>query len=174
MSQKNNLSTPQKAGATGLALAAMVAIATPFIGSWEGKRNTPYRDVVGVWTVCYGETRNIDINRRYSDAECDALHEKGVAEFGKAVAKLSPEIVEYPAQWAAHTSIAYNIGIGAYRKSSMRRLFNAGDHRSACRAIRRYKYAGGRVIKGLQLRREGDDKRVGEYELCLFGVKPNQ
>ena len=37
-----------RGGIAAAALAAMVAIATPFVGSWEGKRNTPYLDSVGV------------------------------------------------------------------------------------------------------------------------------
>jgi len=40
------------------AAAALIAL----VGAWEGKRNDPYRDIVGVWTVCYGET-NVAMRR---------------------------------------------------------------------------------------------------------------
>ena len=54
----------------------MVAIAAPFIGMWEGKRNNPYLDSVGVKTVCYGETR-VPM-RHYTDAQCTALLENAL------------------------------------------------------------------------------------------------
>lgn len=163
--------TPKKAGAVAL-MAAMVAVATPVVATWEGKSNTPYRDAVGVTTVCYGETR-VEM-RRYSDEECRALLAKGLEEFGAAVSEASPGIENSAYEWAAHTSFAYNVGIGAYRSSSVRRLFNAGDRVAACRFMRRYKYAGGRVLAGLVYRREGEGRRIGEAELCLAGAVPAQ
>nr|WP_241482183.1 hypothetical protein [Leisingera sp. ANG-Vp] len=36
-----------------------LASAVSFIGQWEGLRTEAYRDVVGVWTVCYGETKGV-------------------------------------------------------------------------------------------------------------------
>lgn len=152
--------------------AAMLAIATPFVGEWEGKRNSPYADAVGVKTVCYGETR-VEM-RRYTDRECEELLAIGLTDFGSQVAQLSPGIERSPYEWAAHTSFAYNVGIGAYGRSSVRRLFNAGDRVGACRFMTQYKYAGGRVLAGLQYRREGDGKRIGESELCLVGAIPAQ
>lgn len=157
-----------KKGMAAVALAAMLAIATPFVADWEGKRNDPYIDAVGVKTVCYGETRVA--MRRYSDGECLVMLRDGVEEFAREVAKAAPGIEASPYEWAAHTSLAYNIGVGAYRSSSVRRLFNAGDRVGACRFMRRYKFGGGRVITGLVYRREGEGKRVGEYELCLVGA----
>ncbi|MEN3973126.1 lysozyme [Sphingomicrobium sp. XHP0235] len=160
-------STVKKGGAAA-AIAAMLAIATPFVAGWEGKSNTPYFDSVGVKTVCFGETR-VEM-RRYTDAECNALLRKGLEEFGAKVARLSPGIEDSPYEWAAHTSFAYNVGTGAYGKSSVRRLFNEGDRIAACRFMSRYKYAGGRVLAGLQYRRDGEGKRIGERELCLVGA----
>ena len=55
----------------------------------------------------------------------------------------------------------------------MSRLFNAGERVGACRFMRKYRYAGGRIIKGLVYRREGHGERIGEYELCLAGAVPN-
>ncbi len=48
------------------------------VGAWEGKRNDPYKDIVGVPTVCYGETR-VQM-RRYSDAECKDMLADGLAD----------------------------------------------------------------------------------------------
>lgn len=152
----------------GAALAAMLLVATPFVATWEGKSNVPYLDSVGVRTVCYGETR-VEM-RRYSNAECDALLRDGLEDFGQEVARLAPGIEQSPFEWAAHTSFAYNIGTGAYARSSVLRLFNAGDRVGACRFMTRYKYAGGKALAGLQYRREGRGQRIGESELCLAGA----
>jgi lysozyme len=37
--------------------AETLKIAVPFIAQEEGKRNKAYKDIVGVWTICYGSTR---------------------------------------------------------------------------------------------------------------------
>lgn len=166
---KTGSSNAQKAGVVG-GLAAMMAIAAPFITSWEGKKNDPYVDSVGVKTVCIGETRVA--MRRYTDAECLAMLEKAIPEYALPVAAASPGIENSKYEWAAHTAFAYNVGVGAYNKSSVRKLYNAGDYVGACRFMRQYNKGGGRVIMGLQYRREGKDYRIGEYELCLAGAIP--
>lgn len=160
-----------KGKAIGGLLAAMVAIATPIYVGWEGEKTLPYRDLVGVWTVCSGDTRNVVPGIRVSEGECRFRTQRILAEFGEGVQVMSPGIEDNPKQWAAHTIFAANVGLGAYSRSSVRRLFNAGDHRGACRAIRLYDKAGGRVVRGLKNRREGTDTMIGEYELCLMGVK---
>lgn len=159
----------KKAGLVGsatLALAALVSI----LGTWEGKSNDPYLDSVRVKTVCYGETR-VEM-RHYTDAECKVMLEEGAAEFLEAVRTRNPRIVEDPYQWAAHASLAYNIGIAAYNRSSVASLYAAGREREACQYIAKYRLAGGKVLRGLVLRREGDPQRLGEVELCMKGMEP--
>lgn len=159
--QKRNYA---KGGAGALALAAMAAM----LGTWEGKRNDPYRDVVGIRTVCYGETRVV--MRHYSDRECAMMLVSAAKPFLIKVAQINPRLQQKPLEWAAHATLAYNIGVGNYAKSTTARLFYNGQDAAACRAIGRYVYAGGRPWKGLVLRRNGDRTRYGEIELCLSGV----
>ncbi|MFC3097389.1 lysozyme [Alteraurantiacibacter palmitatis] len=146
------------AGLVGSVLAAL-ALAVATIAPWEGKRNEPYRDPIGILTVCYGETR-VPM-RRYTDAECTAMLESGAAGFMEGVRRRNPGIVEYPHQWAAHTSLAYNIGQSAYDRSSVARLFAEGRQVEACRFMNRFVYAGGKKLRGLERR------RAAEVELCL-------
>lgn len=146
------------AGIGGAALAAL-ALAVATIGPWEGKRNEPYRDPIGVLTVCYGETR-VPM-RRYSDAECWAMLEVAAAGFLEGVRRRNPGIAQHPHQWAAHTSFAYNVGLGTYGRSSVARLFEQGRQADACRFMGRYVYAGGQRLRGLVRR------RAAETELCL-------
>lgn len=153
--------TALKHGGIGAAaMTAMIAVASPIVGQWEGKRNHPYRDLIGIVTVCYGETRGVQ-NRFYSDAECRAMLDEAVGDFGQAVAERNPALVEHPHQWAAATSLAYNIGKSAYARSTVAKRFGAGRWRSACDNFLAWKYAGGRVVRGLL------NRRKAERELCL-------
>jgi len=154
----------------GGALAAMIAIATPLFVSMEGEELSAYKDVVGVVTICSGDTRNVYMGMRLTKEQCRQRTDNILNEYGTDVQKLSPGIENSPYEWAAHTIFAANIGVGAYGRSSIRRLYNAGDYRGACRAMRLYDKAGGRVIRGLVNRREGTATMIGEYELCLGGA----
>lgn len=142
------------------AVAGLIALTA----QWEGKSNTPYRDVVGVWTVCYGETRVA--MRQYSDAECREMLADGLADFAGPVLARNPELAGHDPQIVAATSLAYNIGSAAYARSGVARLFSAGHWRSACDAFARWNRAGGRVIHGLTRR------RAAERAVCLRNIPP--
>lgn len=144
------------------ATAAAVPVAVYFIGPWEGLSRDPYTDIAGVRTVCYGETR-VEM-RRYSDAECLAMLNKAVEGFANQVLQCTPILANHPYQLAAATSLSYNIGIGAYCRSTAARLFNSGDLRSGCNAMTLWNKAGGRVVQGLV------NRRKAERELCLTGL----
>jgi lysozyme len=142
--------------------AAAATLMVALIGGFEGKRNDPYLDIVKVPTVCYGETRVA--MRRYSDAECDDMLANGIADFAGPVLQRNPELAGHTPQLAAATSLAYNIGVGNYRKSRVAREFSAGRWRRACDAFLSWRFAGGREVAGLVRRRQS------ERALCLRGV----
>lgn len=165
-------------GGAAIALLALVAM-------WEGKSNDPYRDIVGVWTVCYGET-NVRM-RAYSDAECDEMLADSLDGYARGVLEVTPGLRGHPHQTIAATSLAYNIGQSAYSRSTARRLWNAGDMAGGCRALTRYnkvrvpasqvaRYrargerctSSGEVwyctVRGLTRRREA------EYRVCMTGL----
>jgi len=153
--------TPKKAAGGA---AAALALAVGLIAPWEGKENDPYRDIVGVWTVCYGET-NVKM-RRYTDAECTSmLRQRLSQDYIKPVLTCAPDLIFYPNAAAASASLAYNIGSAGFCKSTAARLFNAGDIRGGCNAIARFNKAGGRVIPGLV------NRRRDEVALCLKDAK---
>lgn len=142
-------------GGAGIA-ATLIAL----VAAWEGKSNDPYRDLVGVWTVCYGET-NVPM-RRYSSAECEAMLADSLDAYANDVKRLTPHLKGN--QLVAATSLSYNIGVGAYARSTVRRRFNAGDLRGGCEAFLMWTKAGGREVKGLRKRREAERK------VCLAGL----
>jgi lysozyme len=144
------------------AITAAVPVAVYFIGPWEGRRNDPYTDIAGVRTVCFGETR-VEM-RRYTDAECLTMLNKAVEEFAGKILQCTPILANHPYQLAAATSLSYNIGIGAYCRSTAAKLFNSGDLRSGCNQFARWRKAGGVVVQGLV------NRRKAETELCLTGL----
>ncbi|ENS2749299.1 lysozyme [Salmonella enterica] len=148
--------------------AGAVAIAAAMLGGHdglEGRRYIPYRDVAGVLTVCDGHTgKDIIPGKRYTDAECDALLDK---DLKRVKAQVDPLIkVSIPeSERAAFYSFAYNVGTGAFARSTLLKKLNAGDHAGACNELKRWMYAGGRQWKGLVTRREI------EREVCAWGQK---
>ncbi|ENF9605300.1 lysozyme [Salmonella enterica] len=148
--------------------AGAVAIAAAMLGGHdglEGRRYIPYRDVAGVLTVCDGHTgKDIIPGKRYTDAECDALLDK---DLKRVKAQVDPLIkVSIPeSERAAFYSFAYNVGTGAFARSTLLKKLNAGDHAGACNELKRWTYAGGRQWKGLVTRREI------EREVCTWGLK---
>lgn len=158
--QRSNGARAGKPGAlVAIAGAGCAALLVPFVGAWEGKRNAPYRDIVGVQTVCFGETR-VPM-RTYTDLECEAMLAEGLADFAKPVLARNPTLAGHAPQLAAATSLAYNIGPANYARSTVARRFSAGDWRGACDAFLLWNKAGGRVVRGLVRRRQA------ERELCL-------
>ncbi|EAA9926649.1 lysozyme [Salmonella enterica] len=146
--------------------AGAIAIAAAMLGGHdglEGRRYEPYLDVAGVLTVCDGHTgKDIVPGRRHNDAECDALLNKDLAQ---VAARIDPLIkVGIPeSERAAFYSFAYNVGTGAFAKSTLLKKLNAGDQAGACNELKRWTYAGGKQWKGLITRREI------EREVCTWG-----
>ncbi|MCE4222125.1 lysozyme [Methylobacterium sp. C25] len=89
---------------------------------------------------------------------------KALGEFaGASVEKcITREILD--PTYVAFLDLAYNIGSGAFCRSTVVRKFNAGDRRGACDALLLFNKAGGKVIPGLTARRER------ERALCLKGI----
>ncbi|ENA6191364.1 lysozyme [Salmonella enterica subsp. enterica] len=152
-------------GAGAIAIAAALITGPNGNDGLEGVRYQPYQDVVGVWTVCYGHTgKDIISGRRYTDAECDALLNKDLA---LVAARIDPLIkVSIPeSERAAFYSFAYNVGTGAFARSTLLKKLNAGDRAGACNELKRWTYAGGKQWKGLVTRREI------EREVCTWWQK---
>lgn len=148
--------------------AAVTAMAVALVGAWEGLRTVAYPDRLagGIPTVCFGETRGVKLGDRYTVEECKAMLGDGLADFEAGMRKClrSPDSVP-DKPYVAFLSLSYNIGTGAFCRSSIARRANQGDLRGACNAIPLYNRAGGRVVKGLVNRREAERK------LCLEGVR---
>lgn len=103
--------------------------------------------------------------RRYTRAECrDLLRRAVVSDYGAGVLAAVPGLEGRPRPLAASISLAYNIGVPAFARSTVARRFNRGDWRGGCDAFLAWNRAGGKVVRGLT-RRRADERR-----LCLEGL----
>jgi lysozyme len=153
------------ATAAGAVTAAFLAAAVPFIGQWEGLRTTAYQDIVGVWTVCYGETRGVRPGDSYTVAECDDMLRREILHFDAELTKCAPALPTLPVgARVAFVSWSYNVGTGAACRSTLVRLLNAGDVRAACEQLPKWNRAGGQVVRGLT------NRRVNERDICLSSL----
>ncbi|EOX8475470.1 TPA: lysozyme [Salmonella enterica] len=148
--------------------ASAIVIAAAMLGGnhgLEGRHHEPYRDVAGVLTVCDGHTgKDILPGKHYTDAECDALLNKDLALVAARVDPLIKATIPN-SERAALYSFAYNVGTGAFARSTLLKELNAGDLAGACNELKRWTYAGGKQWKGLVTRREI------EHEVCTWGLK---
>jgi len=127
------------------------------IKRFEGCELSAYRCPAGIWTIGYGETLGVKEGDVWTKEQADARLRVRVGQFLLAVLKRCPRLhLEPPERWVACVDLAYNIGVGAFGASSVCRKTNAGEFDAAARAFLLWNKAGGRVLKGLTLRREWD------------------
>lgn len=148
---------------TGVAAvgAAVLSLTVPLIETWEGLRTRPYKDPIGISTVCYGQT-GVEM-RPYTAEECRTMLNRAITQrYGPDVLKCTPGIGDYPGAFAAAISLAYNIGPAAYCKSTAAKRFQEGKLKAGCDAFAMWVRAGGRVLPGLVNRREAEIRMCHE------------
>lgn len=143
-------------------------LAVAFIGRWEGLRLEAYQDIVGVWTVCYGETKGVRPGDVYSKDECDKMFAREIQSYREEMRgyfsdKALSDYLPVPRE-VAFVDLGYNVGTHGAGNSTATKRLNAGKINGACEALTWWNKAGGRVIRGLVNRRS--DAR----ELCMRGL----
>jgi lysozyme len=123
----------------------------------------------GIWSICYGHALQ-DENHNFlrgnsgkiaayrqaaclTEADAEALLIKDLELFSGGVQHL----VTVPLtdnQFGALVSLAYNIGLGAFADSTMRRLLNAKSYEAAAQQFLRWDKCKGKALKGLTKRRQ--------------------
>lgn len=130
----------------------------------EGCRLEPYRDPIGLWTVGYGhligdgKTLPIEWFRKFTQEEVDALLKKDLERFERGVLRLCPNNLTQ-SRFDALVSFAFNLGLGNLQASTLRRKHNRSDVFGASQEFVRWNKAGGKVLRGLTIRRQ-DEARL--------------
>jgi lysozyme len=132
------------------------------VKKWEGFKAEAYLCPAGVWTIGYGITAGagIGVDPKPGDRVTREQAERHLqAALERFAAQIRPAITApiNDNEFGAFLSLAYNIGVGGFRRSSALRHFNAGDKAKAAEAIKLWNRAtvGGKrqILQGLANRR---------------------
>lgn len=165
------------AGASALVLAIM-AYTTP----WEGERTTAYKDIVGVATICMGETQGVKMGMKVTHEQCLDMFADRVPDYLDKVEALIPGLPNN--RKISYTDFSWNLGVASLTQRTTRPdprfpndktkrieipgtsivdLEKAGKWQQACERMSQFVYAGGKVIPQLVRR------RASGVKLCLTG-----
>lgn len=149
--------------------AAVAVIGVGVIGGAEGLRQAAYPDPATrgkPWTVCFGHTGpDVTPGYRASIEECKAILIADMDKTGDKIEICVPALISAPPErYVAALSLAFNIGTGAFCRSSIASDLNRGRVQQACDDFLKYNRAAGIVFPGLTRRREQ------ERRLCMVGL----
>ena len=142
------------------------------IKHFEGYKNKPYKCSARVWTIgigsaMYHEQLKLKLedrdqiplkqedNRVWSDEEIINLFKKDVRRFELGVNRLIT-IPLKQCEFDALVSFSFNLGLGTLQRSSVRSNLNRGNKEEAIKKLLLYCRGGGKILKGLQLRRQAE------------------
>ena len=137
------------------------------IKHYEGVRNRPYRCPAGLYTVgvghLIGDGKSLPDtwNRTFSEAEIDGLLKRDLRRFELGVHKMLPNMPLRQSEFDALVSFSFNLGLGCFQRSTIRQALLRGDKETAMESLLKYCRAGGKILKGLQNRRQ-DEKALFE------------
>lgn len=139
-----------------------VQVATALARRFEGCYLRPYLCSAGVPTIGYGATYYED-GMRVTLLDPAITRERAEqlllwmvrTRYLPVVLKLCPGI-DSAERLAAIIDFAFNLGSGALKASTLRRKVNVQDWPAAIVELRKWIKAGGRMLRGLVLRREAE------------------
>ncbi|MDU8950454.1 MAG: lysozyme [Bifidobacterium sp.] len=133
------------------------------IKCFEGCQLTAYPDPGtggAPWTIGYGWTLPVDgkpvrPGMTIDQATADRLLKTGLVSYENDVLKIV-KVKLTQGQFDALVSFAYNIGSRALSTSTLLKKLNAGDIKGAADEFLRWNKAAGKVLNGLNRRREAE------------------
>ena len=133
----------------------------------EGVRNRPYRCPANLWTVgvghLIGDGKHLpdSWNRTFTEAEIDGILKSDLRRFELGVHKMLPNVPLRQHEFDAIISFCFNLGLGCFQRSTLRQALLRGDKKAAMESLVKYCRAGGKILRGLQIRRL-DEKALFE------------
>lgn len=131
------------------------------IKKYEGCKLKSYLCPAKVWTIGYGSTfyadgTKVEAGQTISQETANELFLNVLKGFVSGVERsITSKLTQN--QFDALVSIAYNIGLGAFRKSTLLKKVNANPNDpTIANSFKAWNKAGGKVLKGLVNRREAE------------------
>lgn len=128
------------------------------IKQFEGYSSKAYPDPAtggAPWTIGYGTTKGVKPGMVITTEQAEKMLRDDVAKFESGVSSL----VTAPTtqgQFDAMVSLAYNIGLGNFGKSTLLKKHNARCYTCAADQFRVWNRANGKVMNGLTRRRAAE------------------
>jgi lysozyme len=125
----------------------------------EGVRSRPYRCPANLWTVgvghLIGDGKSLpdSWNRTFSQEEIDGILKSDLRRFELGVSKMLPNVPLRQHEFDAIISFCFNLGLGCFQRSTLRQALLRGDKKAAMESLVKYCRAGGKILRGLQIRR---------------------
>lgn len=128
------------------------------IKQFEGYSSKAYPDPAtggAPWTIGYGTTKGVKSGMIITAEQAEKMLRDDVAKFESGVSSLitSPTT---QGQFDAMVSLAYNIGLGNFGKSTLLKKHNARCYTCAADQFRVWNRANGKVMNGLTKRRAAE------------------
>lgn len=123
----------------------------------EGFEPTIYADAVGIATIGYGHVvlAGEDFSHGVNQHEAIGLLAEDLEKAAASVRRnIDVPLEQY--QFDALVCFVFNLGGGALQASTLRRLINRGDLEAVPRELLKWKFAGGRPLRGLLRRRTAE------------------
>jgi lysozyme len=133
----------------------------------EGVRNRPYRCPAGLFTVgighLIGDGKSLpeSWNRTFTMEEIDGILKRDLQRFERGVLKMLPNVPLRQHEFDCLVSFSFNLGLGTFQRSTLRQALLRGDKKAAMESLVKYCRAGGKILRGLQIRRL-DEKALFE------------
>lgn len=160
---------------TKVAILATLSTVVASIAGFEGFSNVAYLDSGGTPTIGFGQTRingapvklgdEIAVHDAISALNDDALNALLM------LYRLAPDVELTDGETQAYADFIYQFGVGAFKRSTMLKLINAGKKTQACQELLRWRFVKGKDCKIRSNNCYGVYRRsVARYETCLGGA----
>lgn len=144
----------------GLALSAAGLVGLALHEGYTDRAVIPVKGDVP--TIGFGATSGVRLGDTTTPPKALARALTDAQQFEGAL-KRCVTVPLHQHEYDAFVSLSYNIGADAFCRSTLVRRLNAGDYAGACAEILRWNRFQGRVLPGL------DRRRQAEYQQCMGG-----
>jgi lysozyme len=127
------------------------------IKKFEGLYLKPYYCPANLKTIGYGHVilphENFDDG--ITEDEAEDILKRDLTKFENGLRRLINAPINSN-QFSSLCSFSFNLGLGAFQRSTLRMVVNRGEHDRVREQLMRWNRAGGKVLKGLTKRRKAE------------------
>ncbi len=128
---------------------------------FEGCRLNAYPDTGGVWTIGYGHTHGVHEGMTCTPEQAQIWLEQDIQAAADAVNRLVSVLLKQ-SEFDALVDFVFNLGAGAFARSTMLEDLNAGNLAAAALQFPLWDRDAGRVLAGLLHRRLAEEAEFNE------------